>query len=286
VGSDQLLDGAQHLGIDTFIEAVMSYTKQNFSKRTNELYLLCLNRETMRPRLSASRLEVVWHEADVTACGSASLTRRITGAGMAARGAAARIAGLPLGDAMVFRQWGRCKSDHGTSDDVPGTCLDRSGIMPYIWFRSNSAIYTGVWMATRTARNTVAPKKRVKKQAPRKEFVAHVQNHAVRQQPQAQIGAVVSLGEKEARIEIRLKRSLKQLIEVAAAAQGQTLSAFIISHAVSEARTVVDTSTRMELSMADWERFQRALANPKPPNTALRAAAKHYKASIMHSDGL
>lgn len=141
-------------------------------------------------------------------------------------------------------------------------------------------------MATRTARNTVAPKKRVKKQAPRKEFVAPVQNHAVRQQPQAPIGTVVSLGEKEARIEIRLKPSLKQLIEVAAAAQGQTLSAFIISHAVSEARTVVDTSTRTELSMADWERFQRALANPKPPNSALRAAAKRYKATISHSDGL
>jgi uncharacterized protein (DUF1778 family) len=92
--------------------------------------------------------------------------------------------------------------------------------------------------------------------------------------------------EKEARIEIRVDRSSKELIEKAAALLGQTLSSFVVSRMVRDAREIIDAHHRTEVSLADWERFYDILSNPKPPNAALKRAAKRYGKIVTQSEGL
>lgn len=92
--------------------------------------------------------------------------------------------------------------------------------------------------------------------------------------------------EKEARIEIRVDRSSKELIEKAAALLGQTLSSFVVSRMVRDAREIIDAHHRTEVSLADWERFHDILSNPKPPNAALKRAARRYAKRVTESEGL
>ena len=91
--------------------------------------------------------------------------------------------------------------------------------------------------------------------------------------------------EKEARIELRVEESLKRLIERAAAMLGMSVSAYIVSTSVSDARRVIDEEARTRLSLADWDRFQSILASPLPPNAALKNAAVRYRKTVTHSDG-
>jgi uncharacterized protein (DUF1778 family) len=106
-------------------------------------------------------------------------------------------------------------------------------------------------------------------------------------EPQAAF-AVQPVGgkEKEARIEIRVDRSSKELIEKAAALLGQTLSSFVVSRMVRDAREIIDAHHRTEVSLADWERFHEILAKPKPPNAALKRAAQRYAKKVTQSEGL
>lgn len=91
---------------------------------------------------------------------------------------------------------------------------------------------------------------------------------------------------QDARIEIRVDRSLKRLIETAAALRGQSLSAFMVAKSVADAQHVIDEYARTRVSLADWERFQQILADPRAPNAALKKAARCYTESVAHSDGL
>ncbi|MEQ9408763.1 MAG: DUF1778 domain-containing protein [Fuerstiella sp.] len=81
----------------------------------------------------------------------------------------------------------------------------------------------------------------------------------------------------DARINVRLPSELKQTIEEAAAALGQTVSEFIVSTVVQEARQVLEAAQVTKLSLRDRDRFLTALndADAKP-NAALKAAARRY----------
>lgn len=92
--------------------------------------------------------------------------------------------------------------------------------------------------------------------------------------------------QKTSRIEIRVDRKAKELAEKAAALLGQSLSSFIVSRMVADAQQVIDAHQRTLLSLADWERFHKILRNPPAPNAALRKAARRYKETVTHSDGL
>ncbi len=91
---------------------------------------------------------------------------------------------------------------------------------------------------------------------------------------------------KEERIEIRVEPSIKREIERAAAILGQTVSAFIVSTSVSDARAVIAEHVRTELSLADWKRFQALLEKPARPTAALKKAVRRYKTSAIRSHGL
>jgi uncharacterized protein (DUF1778 family) len=81
----------------------------------------------------------------------------------------------------------------------------------------------------------------------------------------------------DARINVRLPHELKQTIEAAAAALGQSVSEFAISTVVREARQILQEAQVTRLSNRDRERFLSALdAADARPNAALKAAAKRY----------
>lgn len=81
----------------------------------------------------------------------------------------------------------------------------------------------------------------------------------------------------DARINVRLSSELKQTIEEAASALGQTVSEFAISTVVREARQVLQDARITRLSNRDRDDFLKALsAIDAKPNAALKAAARRY----------
>ena len=81
----------------------------------------------------------------------------------------------------------------------------------------------------------------------------------------------------DARINIRVRGELKQIIEDAAVTLGQTLSEFVVSTVVREARQVLRQAQVTRLTNRDRDRFLEALdAIDTKPNAALKAAARRY----------
>ena len=77
---------------------------------------------------------------------------------------------------------------------------------------------------------------------------------------------------KTERIEVRLSPEHKAVIEEAAAARGQSLSAFVVSQALEQAlRLRVTVLTRR-----DWERFLEIMDREEKPTPALAAAARKH----------
>ena len=81
----------------------------------------------------------------------------------------------------------------------------------------------------------------------------------------------------DARIHVRLPSDLKQTIEEAASALGQSISEFTISTVVREARQVLQDSQITKLSNRDRDAFLAALeSSDAGPNDALKSAARRY----------
>lgn len=78
---------------------------------------------------------------------------------------------------------------------------------------------------------------------------------------------------KTERIEVRLSAEHKALIENAAALRGQSLSAFVVSEALEQARRLQLTV----LTRRDWERFLEIMDHEEEPAPALVAAAKKHR---------
>ncbi|MEX1041870.1 MAG: DUF1778 domain-containing protein [Pirellulaceae bacterium] len=87
----------------------------------------------------------------------------------------------------------------------------------------------------------------------------------------------------EARINVRLASELKQVIEQASAALGQSVSEFTVSTLVREARQVIQDSQVTSLSNRDRDKFLAALeATDSKPNAALKSAARRYKKKMKN----
>ncbi|MGY8770633.1 MAG: type II toxin-antitoxin system TacA family antitoxin [Pirellulales bacterium] len=88
----------------------------------------------------------------------------------------------------------------------------------------------------------------------------------------------MSTSKSDARINVRLSSDLKQTIEEAAVALGQTVSEFTISTVVREARQVLQDAQMTQLSNRDRDAFLAALDDTSAkPNEALKAAARRFK---------
>jgi len=82
-----------------------------------------------------------------------------------------------------------------------------------------------------------------------------------------------------ARLEARVSRTQKSLLQRAAALSGRTLSEFVVASAQAAATKVIQDHDIIRLSQAEQTAFVRALLNPPAPSRRLRKAAAAYKKS-------
>jgi uncharacterized protein (DUF1778 family) len=85
----------------------------------------------------------------------------------------------------------------------------------------------------------------------------------------------------EARLNLRLRSNLKQVIEQAAEELGQSVSDFAVAAIVQAARQVIQQRNATDLSNRDRDRLLALLEDADAkPNKALRRAAQKYKQRV------
>lgn len=93
-------------------------------------------------------------------------------------------------------------------------------------------------------------------------------------------------GKKEAksskpeRLEARLTREQKELIQQAADLEGRTLTDFVVSSAQAAALRTIEEHTLISLTKRDSVAFVEALLNPPELGATLLAASLRYKQSM------
>ncbi|WP_221937504.1 type II toxin-antitoxin system TacA family antitoxin [Shewanella psychropiezotolerans] len=70
------------------------------------------------------------------------------------------------------------------------------------------------------------------------------------------------------------------MIQRAADHSGATLSQFLIESAMDRARSVIERTETLHLSMADADALFAALENPPKANNKLVKAAQHYRDTV------
>jgi len=79
------------------------------------------------------------------------------------------------------------------------------------------------------------------------------------------------------RLNFRLPREHKRLIERAASSLGQSVTEFAVSNLVRDARRALREEEVTVLSDRDRDLFLSLLESPPKPNEALKRAAKRYR---------
>lgn len=82
---------------------------------------------------------------------------------------------------------------------------------------------------------------------------------------------------KPERLEARVTREQKQLIERAAELEGRSITDFIVTSAQSAAKQVIHDYGVLKLTAKDREDFVQALMNPPKPTEKLFRAVRRYK---------
>lgn len=83
---------------------------------------------------------------------------------------------------------------------------------------------------------------------------------------------------KEQRLEARVTRDQKRLIERAAELRGTTVTEFLVASAQQAAAETIRNHEVLVLRNEARDVFINALLNPPAPNEALRSAARRYRA--------
>ena len=79
------------------------------------------------------------------------------------------------------------------------------------------------------------------------------------------------------RLEARVSPAQKDLMQRAAALEGETLTHFVVKSAQRAAEQIIREHEVLVLTPQESRQFVEALLNAPPPNAALRAAAAHYQ---------
>ncbi len=90
--------------------------------------------------------------------------------------------------------------------------------------------------------------------------------------------------EKSERLEARLSRTQKELIQHAADLADRSLTDFILSASQEAANKIIREHEVITLTAQESEKFVNALMNPPAPNLALKKAAKRYSDFLERSD--
>lgn len=86
---------------------------------------------------------------------------------------------------------------------------------------------------------------------------------------------------KQERINLRLQRNAKRVIERAASLEGKTVSSFILSSALARAEKTIHEHEVLVLNARDSEAFFNALAEPIKFNDALNNALKSHDERVI-----
>jgi uncharacterized protein (DUF1778 family) len=81
----------------------------------------------------------------------------------------------------------------------------------------------------------------------------------------------------DARLDFRLNRQMKEVIEQAAAVSGQSVSDFAVSALYRTAKEVLEREQTTRLSNRDRDVFLAMLDSDAKPNETLKRAVKRYK---------
>lgn len=82
------------------------------------------------------------------------------------------------------------------------------------------------------------------------------------------------------RINLRLRRQVKERLERAASFEGKTLSSFILSSAVARAEQTIQHHESIALNAQESQAFIQALTQPVTFNNALTAALKDHDQTV------
>jgi uncharacterized protein (DUF1778 family) len=82
---------------------------------------------------------------------------------------------------------------------------------------------------------------------------------------------------KSERLEVRVSRAQKALLQEAAALQGRTLSEFVTASVQQAAEQAIREHKVLTLTAEDSRAFAETLLSPPAPNERLRALAERYK---------
>ena len=86
---------------------------------------------------------------------------------------------------------------------------------------------------------------------------------------------------RAARLVARVSGNDKELLSRAAALQGVSVAAFVVTHARDVARRIVSDADEIHLNAAQSKRFVEALLKPAPViPTRLRKAFKEHRAKV------
>lgn len=88
---------------------------------------------------------------------------------------------------------------------------------------------------------------------------------------------LVDKSARSARLEARVTKEQKTLLQRAAALLGRSLSDFLVSSAQETAARVIHEHETIRLTKADRTAFVSALLNPPAPKARLAKAAKAYR---------
>lgn len=86
---------------------------------------------------------------------------------------------------------------------------------------------------------------------------------------------------KQERINLRLRRHAKQMLERAASFEGKSVSNFILSSALAHAEKTIQDHEVMTLNARDSEAFFNALAKPVQFNKSLTDALEEHDRRVI-----
>jgi uncharacterized protein (DUF1778 family) len=81
---------------------------------------------------------------------------------------------------------------------------------------------------------------------------------------------------RDERLEARISRDQKALVQRAAELQGRTPTDFVIASVHEAALRVIAQTQTIRLSAREGRAFAEALLNPREPNARLKASAQRY----------
>ena len=85
---------------------------------------------------------------------------------------------------------------------------------------------------------------------------------------------------KTARLEARISKQQKFLIEKAAAYEGRSVSEFVVQTAQSAAQKIIERNESIRLNAEQSRAFVGVLLKPSKPNRKLRDAFKDYHKTV------